>query len=523
MKKFRYLLLTLIALATTFGCIEDEMFEKEETTVEGSVLKLNEIMSKDINDNPDWIEIYNGGSEDIDLSGYILNDKDVALGGFEIPAGTVIPAGGFYLADTDVTGIKVGSGGEDVSLSMPDGTVIDLTTTPDMSSDVGLTWAREIDGDGEWMVSSPTPGASNGSAANTAPILGASDLTEFDRVYSVSASDADGISSVKLVYMVNDGVVSLDMSLVDGDYKTSVPVAMVGDIVKYYVIATDLTGLSSVYPENGTETPGEYTVAGGVEEVIFSEVETTVGIYDFSFSAKVYYTDQVDEVRLYYLLLGESQDDVNDDKHSIKNVPEISEGIYKATIADIAKSTELRYYMRVEYIDGTKTYYEMETYDAEGAVTSDFNHDLGTTWPIVSVGEIPVAPVNGFSELEITNEAAIDLTYNVNVEYDNGDPQEVKFYYYLNFDNTAFLADPTAYEDANRVSITWAGTLPTTDNMYNFSIPTADLSPGDEISWYMRAKDGNGDKMYYTFGKTAEEFDGDIKDDPTTWNVITKI
>jgi hypothetical protein len=520
MKKFRYILLALIVLATTFGCIEDEMFEKEETTVEGSVLKLNEIMSKDVNDNPDWIEVYNSGSEDIDLSGYILNDKDVALGGFEIPAGTVITAGGFYLADTDVTGIKVGSGGEDVSLSMPDGTVIDLTTTPDMSSDVGLTWAREIDGDGEWMVSSPTPGTSNGSAANTAPILGASDLTEFDRVYGVSASDADGISSVKLVYMVNDGVVSYDMSLVDGDYKTSVPAAMVGDIVKYYVIATDLTGLSTVYPENGIETPGEYTVVGGVEEVIFSEVETAVGIYDFSFLAKVHYTEQVEELRLYYLLPGESQDDVTgafDDKHKIEMTTPEANGLFKATISDLAKSTELRYYYRVEYIDGTRTYYPVEI---DGG---DFNHDLGTTWPTVSVGEIPVAPVNGFSELEITNEAAIDLTYNVNVEYDNGDPQEVKFYYYLNFDNTAFLADPTAYEDANRVSITWAGTLPTTDNMYNFSIPTADLSPGDEISWYMRAKDGNGDKMYYTFGKTAEEFDGDIKDDPTTWNVITKI
>jgi len=385
MKKYRYLLIILIALTTTYSCIEDEAFEKEITTVEGSVLKLNEIMSKDVNDNPDWIEIYNGGSEDIDISGYILNDKDVALGGFEIPAGTAIVAGGFYVVDTDVSGIKVSSGGEDVSLSKPDGTVIDLTTTPDMSSDVGLTWAREIDGDGEWMVSSPTSGTSNGSAANTAPILGATELTEFDRVYSVTASDADGISSVKLVYMVNDGVVSLDMSLVDGDYKTTVPAAMVGDIVKYYVIATDLSGLSTVYPENGTETPGEYTVAGGIDEL---EIEGANPGYrgEVTFTANPYYSEQVDEVRLYYLLPGESQDDVNDDKTKVV-LTQSGDG-FVGVIPEQNTDDVVRYYIRVEYIDGTKTYYPMETFDTEGNITSDFNHDIGTTWPSYTVEAI---------------------------------------------------------------------------------------------------------------------------------------
>ena len=29
--------------------------------------------------------------------------------------------------------------------------------------------------------------------------------------------------------------------------------------------------------------------------------------------------------------------------------------------------------------------------------------------------------------------------------------------------------------------------------------------------------------MYYTFGKTADEFDGDTKDDPATWHVVTKL
>ena len=252
--------------------------------------------------------------------------------------------------------------------------------------------------------------------------------------------------------------------------------------------------------------------------VSFSEVETSVGIYEFSFHANVYYTDQVEELRLYYLLPGEMQDEANgfDDKHKIEVSSPESNGMFKATISDLASTTELKYYIRVEYIDGTKTYYPVEE---EGG---DFDHDLGTTWPTVTVGEIPVAPVNGFSNLTIVNEVGADLTFDVKVEYENGITQ-VRFYYYINFDNTAFLADPDTYEDANRVSITWAGDLPTTDNMYNFVIPTADLTAGDEISWYMRAEDGNEDRFYYTFGETEDTFDGDIKDDPLTWHVITKL
>ena len=48
------------------------------------------VMSKDVNDKPDWIEVYNSSDDDMDISGFILNDKDVADGGFSIPNGTII-------------------------------------------------------------------------------------------------------------------------------------------------------------------------------------------------------------------------------------------------------------------------------------------------------------------------------------------------------------------------------------------------------------------------------------------------
>ena len=92
-------------------------------------------------------------------------------------------------------------------------------------------------------------------------------------VYSVQASDPDGIASVKLIQRINEGVQSIEMALVEGEFKATVPRGLVGDVVKYYVVATDNTGLSSYYPEDGTNSPGEFTVAGGLEELVFEGAE----------------------------------------------------------------------------------------------------------------------------------------------------------------------------------------------------------------------------------------------------------
>ena len=82
MKNLKYLIVILISMTAAVSCVEDERMAIELPPVEESVLKLNEIMSKDVNDNPDWIEVYNGGTEAMDISGYWLNDKVDAEGGW---------------------------------------------------------------------------------------------------------------------------------------------------------------------------------------------------------------------------------------------------------------------------------------------------------------------------------------------------------------------------------------------------------------------------------------------------------
>jgi len=540
MKNLKYLIVILISMTALVSCVDDERMEIELPPVEDSVLKLNEIMSKDVNDNPDWIEVYNGGTQAVDISGYWLNDKAVAEGGFQIPNGTTIQAGGFYVVDSDESGQSISSGGEDVSLSEPDKTVIDHTVTPDMSNDVGLTWGREIDGIGEWRIGSPTPGASNGSAVNTPPILVAEPLTEFMDVYAVTASDADGIASVKLIQMINEGVQSIEMALVDGEYKATVPRGLVGDVVKYYVVATDNTGLASYYPEDGTNSPGEFTVAGGLELLDIAGEEAGFR-GDVTFTATPYYTAQVDEIRLYYLLPGESQDDVNDDKTKVVLTQDGDNwtGIVPAQDTDDV----VRYYLRVEYIDGTKTYYPLEEEDADGNVISDFNHDDGTTWPSYTVEAIsyedvveqtvtytdgpvtsvvfPTNPVPGTDVNVVIAYTSTETIAEARIYYAVGDsPVYVKDNKVKGEDDASFTQTGVTVNLKDVTDVETGLVVGETGNTTTFyvRIATEDAS-GEAIAEYYYGNDGS---MYLDDtpgGGTIDDSDA-FKDDPSLWNVL---
>jgi len=515
-------------LSATYSCVEDEIMTKEGPVVEGSVLKLNEIMSKDVGDNPDWIEVYNSGTQDMDISGYFLNDKATA-GGYEIPAGTTIAAGGFYLVDANVSGESISSGGEDVSLAEPDGTIVDHTITPDMSSNVGLTWAREIDGAGEWKVSSPTPASSNGSVANTAPILVADPLTEFIDVYGVTASDADGISSVKLIFMAGENVQSIDMALVDGEFKTTVPKAKVGELVRYYVIATDNTGLITYYPNNGSNEPAEYTVVGGVQElVIAGENEGYRG--EVTFTVTPYYADQVDEVRLYYLLSGEQQDEDNgfDDKTKVVLVE--NNGVHEGVIPAQNTDDVISYYIRVEYLDGTKTYYPIEN-------GGDFNHDLGATWPSYTVEaivyedvvETTVTSTEGpVTSIMFPTNPTPGSDINVVVAYTSTE-EIVEARIYFNTGDAPVYVKDNKIKGEDDATFTQTGvTVNLKDAVTTTAVSLSET--GVKVSFYLRIATATAEYYYSNTGAmsiddtpgggTTDESD-DFKADPSLWNVYT--
>ena len=136
----------------------------------------------------EWVELYNAGTEPVDVGGWLLGD---ATGADAVPAPAIIPAMGFLVVRGPSTGAggtaaiavadgEIGSGlandGDIVRLLNPDGEVVDTVAYgADASSlpapGTGRTLARDLE-TGEWATKvRPSPGAAterateNGSVA----------------------------------------------------------------------------------------------------------------------------------------------------------------------------------------------------------------------------------------------------------------------------------------------------------------------------------------------------------------------
>lgn len=140
----------------------------EDIQGEGSsyTVYVNEVLAKtDIDPGADWIELYNGESQAVDLSGFGLQDSAGEV--WALPEGTSIESGGFlqiWADDAAEEGLhapfKLSKDGEEVVLTDVAGDVIDSVTFPELAAEE--TYARITDGGDEWEVRAEgTPGASN--------------------------------------------------------------------------------------------------------------------------------------------------------------------------------------------------------------------------------------------------------------------------------------------------------------------------------------------------------------------------
>lgn len=158
MKKLLFSIATASMMFT--GCVQDDPYVPP--TPEASDVVLNEIMSKDLPEtDQDFVELYNKGEEEVDISGYLINDAADPKGGFVIPAGTKIAAKGYYVVHQPELTVSISSGGEDVSLGQPDGTLMDLIYCEASVAD-GSSFSRIPDGGDTWLNGTEaTPGTAN--------------------------------------------------------------------------------------------------------------------------------------------------------------------------------------------------------------------------------------------------------------------------------------------------------------------------------------------------------------------------
>jgi len=125
------------------------------------VLFINEVESNQ-GVPGDWVELYNAGTEPVDVSNFLIKDNDDDRTD-RLPAGSIVPAGGFLVLDEDVA-FSFGLGVNDnVRLYAADG--VTLIDRYDWTGHAATTYARCPDGSDTWALSTiVTRGAANDCA-----------------------------------------------------------------------------------------------------------------------------------------------------------------------------------------------------------------------------------------------------------------------------------------------------------------------------------------------------------------------
>lgn len=423
MKNNKYLIYVfLIALFSATSCVKDELVETEGPVVATSTVKLNEILSTG---DPDWIELYNEGSESVDLSGYKLTDssQEWFIDNLTIAAGSYVA---FDCDDSNVpnvsTNFRISSGGEEITLFNAAGELIDQITTPDMSSQSGLTYGRENDGADNWVVMGASRGAAN-SNVSSGPLLIAeliTDITDnsfFD--FIVSASDPDGIRDVKLFLEINGSPSIVEMAPIgDGEFSYRIPALEAESVVNYYVVATDESVDRSYFPLTAPDTNASFTVENGNPLFVSVELsnENPPEGEDIIFTVTAFDVTGVDEIRLYYTL-----DDALEDTKIRVDLDTDDNIVFTGIIPGQVDGTKISYYLRAEDLSGLRTYFPEEV-EEDGVVVSDFDHDIASTWPFLDVAPLTILDqlvlneINGsgnpFDYIELYNGtgAAIDIS-----------------------------------------------------------------------------------------------------------------
>ena len=140
----------------------------------GAQITINEVLASnnsintdpDYGSNADWIELYNAGQTDVDLSGWSVTDNLNKPQKHILPDGTTIKAGEYLLIWCDDkgaglhAGFKLSADGEEVGLFDSAGDMVDSITFGPQYIDI--SYGHPIDDTGKTVFfMTPTPGTAN--------------------------------------------------------------------------------------------------------------------------------------------------------------------------------------------------------------------------------------------------------------------------------------------------------------------------------------------------------------------------
>ena len=246
-------------------------------------LVINEVMSAPLDGEFDFIEIYNPGMTEVDMSGFILQDEKGASEQYVMPEGTSIAPNGVVLfTQTQAENpngsfnFGLGSKGDKVVFLDNDGDLIDEVELPAMED--GTSYARTTDGAPTWAVTAtPTGGRSNGAAV-TPSLRG---VVVINEVYTFSdQKDIDDLDYIELYNTSNDAVDLGGLLLWEGggpEEAWTIPAGKTIPAHGYLVIECDKEGLHNDpanYPSWGLSKNDEHIVLADARQNVIDEVTT---------------------------------------------------------------------------------------------------------------------------------------------------------------------------------------------------------------------------------------------------------
>lgn len=197
--------------------------------IQGLPLFINEVQASNAEtiqdaqlEYDDWVEIYNGSNEPVDIGGMYLTDDVSAPTQWQVPSGdpqqTTVGPHGYLLiwtdGDTEDSGLhanfSLDAGGEEVALFDADGTtLIDYVGFADQETDI--SYGRLPDGGDTWQPQAcPTPGAENVAVYEgfvTAPAFSVEHGFYTDEIVVALTTETEGAT----LYYTTDGSIPYEM------------------------------------------------------------------------------------------------------------------------------------------------------------------------------------------------------------------------------------------------------------------------------------------------------------------------
>ena len=245
----------------------------------------------------EWFEVYNGGATPVDMNGWTVRDD--GTDSFIIGASTVVPAGGYAVLGVNATimagegvtlayeysGMFLGNSADELILENASAVEIDRIewdggpVWPDPTgasmmwdeatadNNVGTNWSTSTAPFGSGDLG--TPGLANGGAAPQPPVVAdvyhralLPEPGDAVTVYSTITDNDGTITSASVFYQVNGGGFgSVAMSNTGDEYTGTIPAGSNGDVVDYYVSATDNDAQTTTNPSDAPTSFYTYNVA----------------------------------------------------------------------------------------------------------------------------------------------------------------------------------------------------------------------------------------------------------------------